>query len=290
MPQAAAEAARKKAEQEAAQAKAREEAEAKRAAAAAELARRREEFAAAARAQWHGLTPPQAMGADEASPSSSQGGSRQTSHQPGSGGGQPRPVFASEPDGLQDRQIRQQQDLEYQQSLERDRAKAAAKEAQRKAAAAALQQQDEQQRLAVLRQTLLKDLGAEPSEDSESTLTLRVRLPGGGQAIRRFSTSLGFDNVFAWVYSLEEMPLWAPGTWALISAFPRRQLAPPSGSTWAPGVWAQQQAGQPGAQALLPGEWMLQVRVTVSLCWWALGKGHAAAAQRSIGAHACSVT
>jgi hypothetical protein len=162
-----------------------------------------------------------------------------------------------------DREVRQQQDLEYQQSLERDRAKAAASAAQRQAAAAALQQQDEQQRLVDLRETLQEWLGPEPPADSDSNpvLTLRVRLPGGSQGSRRFSPTESFEEVFAWVYSLSEMPLWAPGTWTLVSAFPRRQLAPPSGSKWLPGVWQQQQqAGATSVQpVLLPGEWMLQV-------------------------------
>lgn len=161
-----------------------------------------------------------------------------------------------------DRQLRQQQDREYQQSLERDRAKAAARAAERKAAAAALKQQGEQQRLSALRASLLGGLAPEPPSDADGVLTIRVRLPGGSQAVRGFSLSQGFEDVFAWVYSLSDMPLWAPGSWALISAFPRRQLAPPGGSSWAPGAGLQQQeAGEAdGEQQLLPGEWMVQVR------------------------------
>lgn len=98
-------------------------------------------------------------------------------------------------------------------------------------------------------------------------LTLRVRLPGGCQASRRFRPDQGFEEVFAWVYSLPGMPLWAPGSWALISAFPRRQLSPPGSSSWAPGVWEKQQAataeGCGDDVLLLPGEWMLGVN-TVS--------------------------
>jgi hypothetical protein len=161
-----------------------------------------------------------------------------------------------------DRQLRREQDREYQQSLERDRAKAAARAAERKAAAAALKQQGERQRLSALRASLLAGLVPEPSSDEDGVLTIRVRLPGGSQAVRRFSPGQGFEDVFAWVYSLSDMPLWAPGSWALISAFPRRQLAPPSGSSWAPGAGLQQQEAEEagGEPLLLPGEWMLQVR------------------------------
>jgi hypothetical protein len=217
----------------------------------------------AARAQWHGMQPPRPVGASEADSSS---------NRPSSGGTSPNATgnaVANEGSYADsataavalDREVRQQQDLEYQQSLERDRAKAAASAAQRKAAAAALQQQSEQQRLVDLRETLQR-LGPEAPADSDSSpaLTLRVRLPGGGQASRRFSPTESLDEVFGWVYSLSEMPLWAPGTWTLVSAFPRRQLAPPSGSKWLPGVWQQQQAeARSGPLALLPGEWMLQV-------------------------------
>lgn len=162
-----------------------------------------------------------------------------------------------------DRQLRQQQDREYQQSLERDRAKAAARAAERKAAAAALKQQGEQQRLSALRASLLAGLAPEPPSGADDVLTIRVRLPGGSQAVRRFSPTQGFEDVFAWVYSLSDMPLWGPGSWALVSAFPRRQLAPPGGSSWAPGAGLQQQLEAEeadGEQLLLPGEWMVQVR------------------------------
>lgn len=204
------------------------------------------------------MQPPRPVGAAEAGSSSSQPGSGGTSpHATGNTAAEDS-VYADSATAsvALDREVRQQQDQEYQQSLERDRAKAAASAAQRKAAAAALQQQNEQQRLEDLRETLVEWLGPEPSADSYG-LTLRVRLPGGGQGERRFTPSQGFAEVFDWVYSLSEMPLWRPGTWALVSAFPRRQLAPPSGSRWLPGAWEQQTTAAP--PALLPGEWMLQV-------------------------------
>jgi hypothetical protein len=174
-----------------------------------------------------------------------------------------------------DREVRQQQDREYQQSLEQDRAKAAAKAAQRKADSAALQVQAQQQKLAALRQSILHKLSPEPPSDEENTavLTLRVRLPGGSQASRRFRPDQGFEEVFAWVYSLPGMPLWAPGTWALISAFPRRQLSPPGSSSWAPGVWEKQQAAASAEGCgddvlLLPEEWMLGVNTASEERLW----------------------
>jgi hypothetical protein len=193
------------------------------------------------------------------------------------GGGSGVPAAANPAAAALDRSIRQQQDMEYQQSLERDRAKAAAKAAQRKADAAASQLQARQQRLAALRQHLQHKLTPEPpltNNDSDTApLTLRVRLPGGGTASRRFGAGHAFDEVFAWVFSLPEMQLWAPGTWALVSGFPRRQLMPPADSTWAPGVWEQQQQQQQGGgggrgEMLLPGEWMLRVdRLEQAALW-----------------------
>lgn len=289
MLQAAEAAARKKAEREAAEAAARVATAAAAAAATREAEQRRALWNQAVSQQWHGLEPPRPVsnqggqepdaGASSLPQSSSTmaGGEGATSPSQGAaaaaqGGAGVDAATAAAVAAAQlefERDIRQQQDREYQQSLERDRARKAQQEAQRRADEAALRQLAQQRQLAALRQTLQADLPPEPPS-SDPALTLRVRLPGGANASRRFRPSQGFEEVFAWVYGLGDMPLWPPGSWALVSSFPRRQLAPPSSSQWAPGVWEQQQQQGQGVQeeVLLPGEWLLRVnRLTEGPLW-----------------------
>jgi len=275
--QAAAAAAQKKAEQQAAREEAREEAEALQVAAAAEAARRRAAWNEAVRQQWHGLPPPQPVGDNEAGAAASSS-TAVTAAAPHAAAGSDASLAAAlaAAEHENEREMREQQDREYELSLERDRAKAVEKAAQRKAASVALQQQAQQQQLAALRQALLHKLPPEPKADSSSgggdgggrMLTLRVRLPSGALASRQFRSDQGIDDVFDWVYSLPEMPLWAPGTWSLVSGYPRSQLMPPTSSNWAPGIWQQQQQEAGREAVLLPGEWMLQVKRTAGEPLW----------------------
>jgi hypothetical protein len=141
-----------------------------------------------------------------------------------------------------DRQLRQEQDDEYEESLKADQAKAATASAPPPAAggggtAAGLtasasgtklaeqqQQQPTEEQLESLQQlksTLQESLSPEPEPSTPYVVTLRVRLPGGVAATRRFLPLDPFGAVEAWVQGLEGMPLWSPGSWRLASSYPR---------------------------------------------------------------------
>lgn len=54
---------------------------------------------------------------------------------------------------------------------------------------------------------------------------VRVRLPDGSFATRRFTGGTAIGRVKAWVFSLERMPLWREEGFELATVVPRRQLA-----------------------------------------------------------------
>ena len=164
-----------------------------------------------------------------------------------------------------DRQLREEQDREYEESLAADKAKGVAVGAvaaadvagggssitaasshgggssSSQSAAVAMagggstthhkeqQQQPTQEQLDSLQQlkcTLQQSLGPEPEPSAPFVVTLRVRLPGGVAATRKFMPLEPFGAVEAWVQGLEGMPLWVPGSWRLASSYPRLVLRP----------------------------------------------------------------
>eukprot|EP00879_Flechtneria_rotunda_P006771 GHRR01007115.1.p1 GENE.GHRR01007115.1~~GHRR01007115.1.p1 ORF type:complete len:605 (+),score=270.56 GHRR01007115.1:161-1975(+) len=202
-----------------------------------------------------------------------------------------------------DRQLRDQQDKEYAQSLAADQQKQKPQQ-QPPASQAALQaqhmqeQQQEdangtseqqqqqrhqsmaQQQLQQLRSWLQEQLELEPAHPSciqgdsnkaaqsaatgsgndastaTTVLNIRVRLPDGSTAMRRFSTLQQFSKVQDWVFTLPRMPLWEPGKWRLASSFPKCQLQVSDG-IWAPGEYQGATGDKAGA---LPQWWQLSVR------------------------------
>lgn len=67
---------------------------------------------------------------------------------------------------------------------------------------------------------------AEPSEEEESAVSIRARLPDGSSHVRRFGAASPVAEVRQWVQGLESMPLWDPTSWSLVSSFPRAVLDP----------------------------------------------------------------
>ena len=59
-----------------------------------------------------------------------------------------------------------------------------------------------------------------------------MRLPDAAVVRRRFDAAADTAAVYAWLSCLEEFPAWEPGTWALVTAFPRARL-PAGGATLA---------------------------------------------------------
>lgn len=66
----------------------------------------------------------------------------------------------------------------------------------------------------------------EPSEEEESAVSIRARLPDGSSHVRRFGAASPVSDVHQWVRGLESMPLWDPTSWNLVSSFPRAVLDP----------------------------------------------------------------
>lgn len=62
--------------------------------------------------------------------------------------------------------------------------------------------------------------------------TVAVRLPDAAVVRRRFDAAADTSAVYAWASCLEDFPAWEPGTWALVTAFPRTRL-PSAGATLA---------------------------------------------------------
>jgi FAS-associated factor 2 len=137
-----------------------------------------------------------------------------------------------------DRQLREEQDAEYQRSLEADRERekkreeerAAAEEAQRQqqaaAAAAAAALAAEQARKDEFTATIQRrrsekrlSLPEEPSSDVPNTTLIRIRLPNGSTHQRRFMASDQLQIVQDWVDGLESHEHLK---YSLATTYPRR--------------------------------------------------------------------
>ncbi|KAF5397561.1 hypothetical protein PHET_08981 [Paragonimus heterotremus] len=124
--------------------------------------------------------------------------------------------------------IREEQDLAYQQSLEQDRAKCAAREAELRTAAAMAAQQAE----AAKREETLKRartarrarwracLPPPPPADPSTTVRLSVKMPNGQRLSRIFSLTDSVKILYYFVLSHEE----SPDNFEIQANFPKRLL------------------------------------------------------------------
>ncbi|KAA3673715.1 FAS-associated factor 2 [Paragonimus westermani] len=124
--------------------------------------------------------------------------------------------------------IREEQDLAYQQSLEQDRAKCAAREAELRTAAVMAAQQAE----AAKREEALKRARAArrarwraclpppPSADPYTTVRLSVKMPNGQRLSRLFSLTDSVRILYYFVLSHEE----SPDNFEIQANFPKRVL------------------------------------------------------------------
>lgn len=72
-------------------------------------------------------------------------------------------------------------------------------------------------------------LAPEPvvGDNSPPTTLIRVRLPHGGSAQRRFAEGAGVSAVYDWVDSLAEIDVW---DYVITSTFPRREFSRDEGA------------------------------------------------------------
>ncbi|GBF90654.1 hypothetical protein Rsub_03226 [Raphidocelis subcapitata] len=126
-----------------------------------------------------------------------------------------------------DRELRQATDREFDESLAADAAKAAAREAEAEAArAAAGAAEADRARRAEARAALAAALPAEPPAGAAGAVRVRVRLPSGASAERRWDGAAADVGALTdWIQSLEDLPAsWQPGGWCLATPFPRAAL------------------------------------------------------------------
>ena len=129
------------------------------------------------------------------------------------------------------RLIRSDTDLAYEESLRQDREKeaaraaagAAARAAEAEAAEKAAAEAAEAARAAAARDALVaaanEALPDEPAAGDDGVVDIAVKLPDGRRVRRRFAKSHPLQSVFDFLVSAEHL---APGTYRLMSQFPRR--------------------------------------------------------------------
>jgi len=142
----------------------------------------------------------------------------------------------------EDRSLREQQDLEYQQALEMDRQREAQREQQEKEEAAARKQaedearkeqeeaariESERQALQTKRQSAAAAL-ATPGPDCKASIALR--LPAGQRVQRKFLPTAGLADVYAWAECVAYLPenegkgIEVPARFVLKTSFPTAEL------------------------------------------------------------------
>lgn len=159
-----------------------------------------------------------------------------------------QPSEPADPSVREGRSLRWEQDRAYEESLAADRAKA-----QSLAAAARAQEEEERRRqeeerrrqeaveaeqaavraaeealAAALRQKAAA-LPAEPGASDPGAVTLMVRLPDGSRQSRRFAKSTPLQRVFDFVDVQCAGKAARPGSYSLVTQFPRRVLQPEGG-------------------------------------------------------------
>lgn len=125
--------------------------------------------------------------------------------------------------------IRQQQDLDYQESLEQDRRKEQAKqeekrkkeEEERTAREEQLRQRKRRDDLVNLKQTI--EVEPEPDQNDTDAIRILAKLPDGTRLARRFKKSQSIRHLFAYVFSHPSSPL----QFEITTNFPRKVLPCP---------------------------------------------------------------
>lgn len=125
--------------------------------------------------------------------------------------------------------IRQQQDLDYQESLEKDRRKEQVRqeekrkreEEERSAREEQLRQRKRRDDLLKLKQTI--HVEPEPDDDEPDCIRLQVVFPDGTRLSRKFKKSQSIRHLFTYVYSHPSAPL----QFQITTNFPRRSLPCP---------------------------------------------------------------
>lgn len=151
-------------------------------------------------------------------------------------------IVAQQAQHAEDRNLREQQDREYQEALEMDRRRQEEREAQRRdeeesrKQAEELRRQEEEERARIAaaaqeleekRRRLAANL-ATPS--SEATARLAVRLPSGQRVDRKFVPSAKLREVYEWAECVAYLPesagkgLEVPDRFVLKTSYPARDL------------------------------------------------------------------
>jgi hypothetical protein len=137
------------------------------------------------------------------------------------------------------RLIRSDTDWAYEESLRLDREKEAARKAEAEAAeaaaaaaAAAAREKEARDALVAAANDALPD---EPAAGGDDVVDIAVKLPDGRRVRRRFCKSHPLQSVFNFLVSAEHL---APGTYRLMSQFPRRAF-----EDHAPGAPTLEEAG-----------------------------------------------
>mmetsp|Transcript_97369 Transcript_97369/g.270845 ORF Transcript_97369/g.270845 Transcript_97369/m.270845 type:complete len:465 (-) Transcript_97369:393-1787(-) len=151
-------------------------------------------------------------------------------------------IIARREQQVEDRQLREQQDLEYQQALEMDRQRTEAREAlerERREAERLAEEQRRREQEALERQAAQRqELEARrrqralalPAEGPGATSRLSLRLPAGQRVQRSFEPSASLADVYAWAECVAHLPenadrgLEIPGRFLLKMSFPSKEL------------------------------------------------------------------
>jgi len=124
--------------------------------------------------------------------------------------------------------IREEQDLDYQKSLEIDRQKERLKQEEKKKrdSEERLRQQKQQEekdkrnRLLALKAAIRENLPPEPDSSHPDVIRILAKLPDGTRLERRFLRSMSVKYLYFFVFSQEKSPL----TFQITTNFPRKEL------------------------------------------------------------------
>lgn len=141
----------------------------------------------------------------------------------------PTPPEPVSPTVIHHRQLREEQDQAYHDSLQADERKADAAEVEKRIAEEEVQKQQRQDDEAAQAQRSyeqeiedkLLGLPIEPSQNEDGAITVLVRTPKGGRFGRRFRRSDPFSKLFDFV-DVSAAPDFRPGQYRLVTQFPRR--------------------------------------------------------------------
>jgi len=151
-------------------------------------------------------------------------------------------IVARSAQHVEDRNLREQQDREYQEALEMDRKRVEQQREQEREAQEALRKQEEEERLAreaqereeAARRAVEEERKAQAQrlepEGPEATARIALRLPAGQRAQRKFRPDATLADVYAWAGCVGHLPenegrcLEIPRRFVLKTSFPSRDL------------------------------------------------------------------